>query len=316
MMLTEPLLRRLCEPVLRRVREVIGRAMKNREREGRIDEVVLVGGSSQLKVFTGFLEEVFGRRPPEAEQAGEAVALGVGLCAGVKERSEDLRELVMTDVCPFSLGVATYKDARDRNPHMAFLIQRSSMLPASHQGNFYTLHDNQRALRFEIYQGEGYYASENLKLGEIEVQVPPGPAGNQYAAVTFTYDINGVLHVSARSSGGDYRDRLILNPRLQLSETELEQARARIAQIQLAAEGTQADRLLLERALSLYTQARGRRRDALTELIGWYRSVLEGGSLIAREKAREQVESRLRRLEEWLRSDPLDAWTDEAEENQ
>lgn len=313
LLLTNPLLRRLCEPVFRRVRDVVSQAMKNREREGKIDEVILVGGSAQLEVFGDFLEELFGRRPAALDRPGDTVALGAGLCAGIKGRAEDLQELVMTDVCPFSLGVATYHNAKDRTPHMAFLIQRSSMLPASHQGNFYTLFDNQQALRFEIYQGEGYYASENLKLGEIEVQVPPGPAGQQYAAVTFTYDINGVLHVSARSSGGDYRDRLILNPKLQLSGPELEKAREQISQIQLAAQGSMAEQLLLERALRLHGQAAGRRREALSQLISWYRDIREQGGPIQREKARRQMESHLDRLEEQLSADPLssDFWTDD-----
>ncbi len=238
LLLTPPLLRRLCEPVFRRVRGVIGRAMKDRERVRAIDDVILVGGSAQLPVFGDFLEELFGRRPKVAAQPDEIVALGVGLCAGIKERAEDLQDLVMTDVCPFSLGVATYSYRGDKTPHMAVLIPRSSMLPASHQGTFYTMYDDQRALRFEIYQGEGYFASENLKLGEVEVQVPPGPAGEQSATVTFTYDIDGILHVSARSSGGDRRDRLILNSNLHLSESEREKVMARISEIELAAQGS------------------------------------------------------------------------------
>ena len=160
----------------------------------------------------------------------------------------------MTDVCPFSLGVATYSYAGDKTPHMAVLIPRSSMLPASHQECFYTLHNHQNRLRFEIYQGEGYFASENLKLGELEVQVPPGLAGEQSALVTFTYDIDGILHVSAKSSGGDYRDTLLLNPNLHLSEEGQAEAMERIRQIQLAAQGSQKEQLLLERGLRLYEQ--------------------------------------------------------------
>ncbi len=312
MTLTCALLRRLCDPVFRRVREVISRAMKNRERESRIDEVILVGGSSQLTVFGDFLEELFGRRPAVAENPGDIVALGVGLCAGIKERSEDLRDVVMTDVCPFSLGVATYNDTRDDMPHMAFLIQRSSMLPACHQETFYTLFNNQRALRFDIYQGEGYYASENLKLGEIEVQVPPGPAGRQSATVTFTYDIDGILHVSVHSSGGDHRDRLILNPKI--SDTALERAKERIEKIRLAAQ--EDGQLLLERALRLYQQVPGSHRAQLGELIRWYQTNREWGDPISREKASRHMAEQLDRLEEWMNTDPLSSgfWTDDEDE--
>ncbi len=306
LLLTPPLLRRLCEPVFRRVRGVIGRAMKDRERVRAIDDVILVGGSAQLPVFGDFLEELFGRRPKVAAQPDEIVALGVGLCAGIKERAEDLQDLVMTDVCPFSLGVATYSYRGDKTPHMAVLIPRSSMLPASHQGTFYTMYDDQRALRFEIYQGEGYFASENLKLGEVEVQVPPGPAGEQSATVTFTYDIDGILHVSARSSGGDRRDRLILNSNLHLSESEREKVMARISEIELAAQGTQKEQLLLERALRLYEQVPGRRRELVAGLIAQWNTTMGRGSPIERERAYGWIWKQLDALEEELAADPFD----------
>lgn len=102
--------------------------------------------------------------------------------------------------------------------------------------------------------GEGYFASENLKLGEVEVQVSPGPAGEQTAMVTFTYDIDSILHVSAQSSGGDFRERLILNPNLHLTEEGKVQAMERIRQIQLAAQGDQRDQLLLERAKTCHPE--------------------------------------------------------------
>lgn len=304
LVLTPPLLRQLCQPVFQQVRAVISRALKDRARTASIDDVILVGGSAQLPVFGDFLEELFGRRPKVAAKPDEIVALGVGLCAGIKARDEELQDLVMTDVCPFSLGVATCNSIYDKTPHMSFLISRSSMLPAVHRDNFYTLWDNQRALRFEIYQGEGYFASENLKLGELEVQVPPGPAGEQYATVTFTYDIDGILHVSAKSSGGDYRERLILNPHLHLTPEEQRRALERIGQIQLAAQGSQQEQFLLDKALSLYQQSLGPWRDAIGGLI-YYLQSLGDYSSTARHRAWAAAQERLEQIEAQLQADPL-----------
>ncbi len=316
LVLTNDLLRRLCGPVFQKVRGVITRAMKDRGRGGRLNDVILVGGSAQLTVFGDFLEELFGRRPHVAASPDEIVALGVGLCAGIKERAEDLQDLVMTDVCPFSLGVSTYSRRDDKTPHMAVLIPRSSMLPASHQERFYTLNDNQTGLRFEIYQGEGYFASENLKLGEVEVQVPPGPAGEQSAVVTFTYDIDGILHVSAQSSGGDFRERLILNPNLHLTEEGKERAMERIRQIQLAAQGDQRDQLLLERALRLYTQTIGQGREMVASLIGYWKNLMDCGDRIQRRRDYDRVKERLDMLEAAVEADPLEGgvWFGESEE--
>lgn len=315
LVLTNALLRQLCEPIFQKVRAVITRAMKDRERASRIHDVVLVGGSSSLTVFGDFLEELFGRRPHVAQKPDEIVALGVGLCAGIKERAEDLQDLVMTDVCPFSLGIATFSYAGDKTPHMAVLIPRSSMLPASHQERFYTLHNHQNRLRFEIYQGEGYFASENLKLGELEVQVPPGLAGEQSALVTFTYDIDGILHVSAKSSGGDYRDTLLLNPNLHLSEEGRAEAMERIRQIQLAAQGSQKEQLLLERGLRLYEQTIGQRRELVAELVGYWKRVMEQSDWIERERNYQWVKERLDLLEAQTEVDPLECgfWQDEPE---
>lgn len=196
---------------------------------------------------------------------------------------------------------------------MAVLISRSSMLPASRQERFYTLHNEQTCLRFEIYQGEGYYVSENLKLGELEVQVPPGLAGEHSALVTFTYDIDGILHVSAKSSGGDYRDKLILNSGLHLTEEETAQAMERIHQIRLAAQGSQKEQLLLERALRLYEQTTGRRRERAAGLIEYWKRLMEQGDLIGRERNYEWIRERLDRLEAQGEVDPLAGgfWCDE-----
>ncbi len=316
LVLTNDLLRQLCGPIFQKVRGVITRAMKDRGRGGRMNDVILVGDSAQLTVFGDFLEELFGRRPHVAASPDEIVALGVGLCAGIKERAEDLRDLVMSDVCPFSLGISTYSRRDDRTPHMAVLIPRSSMLPTSHQERFYTLNDNQTGLRFEIYRGEGYFASENLKLGEVEVQVPPGPAGEQSAVVTFTYDIDGILHVSAQSSSGDFRERLILNPNLHLTEEGKERAMERIRQIQLAAQGDQRDQLLLERALRLYTQTIGQGREMAASLIDYWKSLMDCGDRIQRRRDYDRIKEQLDILEAAVEEDPLEGgiWFGESEE--
>ena len=164
--------------------------------------------------------------------------------------------------------------------------------------------------------GEGYFASENLKLGEVEVQVPPGPAGEQTAVVTFTYDIDGILHVSAQSSGGDFRDRLILNPNLHLTEEGKVQAMERIRQIQLAAQGDQRDQLLLERALRLYVQTIGRQREEIVGIIDYWRYLMETGDRIQRRRDYDQVKARLDLLEAAAEEDPLadGLWFGEPEE--
>ena len=250
-----------------------------------------------------YLEELFSKRPTLAQHPEHTVALGVGLCAGIKERSEDLRDLVMTDVCPFSLGVATCDDIQDANPHMATLIQRSSILPARRTERFFTLSNNQRRIRLSIYQGENYYAADNLLLGELSVSVPPDEAGKQWAAVTFAYDINGILEVTAESSGGDRRRTVILNPQLNWSEEEIARALERLGALPDPSQPQQEDLLLLSRAERLFAELSDQRREEAAWIIQCLRQAVRSGSPIRLAQERERLSRHLDELEAWAQRD-------------
>lgn len=211
----------------------------------------------------------------------------------------------MTDVCPFSLGVATYNSKLDRDPHMAVLIPRSSMLPVSHSGSFYTLHDGQEYLSFEFYQGEDYFVSGNIKLGELRVRVPRSAAGTQCAEVTFTYDIDGILHVSVVGSGGDKRETVILNPNLHLSDEELDKAMERINNIRLTTEVHRDDRLFAQ-ALSLFERLGDDRRAALGYGLGLYCSAMHSQDHIAIRRGEKYLGELVERFMRELEEDPFE----------
>lgn len=302
--LDRELLAELCKPVFKRVEKVLRRALENKKAARGIRWVVLVGGSSRMPVFHDFLEKLMSARPVIAADPDKIVALGAGVCAGIKERREELQDIVMTDVCPFSLGVATYNSQIDREPHMAVLIPRSSMLPVSHSSRFYTLHDGQEHLRFEFYQGEDYFVSGNLKLGELKVRVPRGIAGSQWAEVVFTYDINGILHVSVESSGGDKRETVILNPNLHLTDEEMREAMERINSIRLTTEAHR-DEQLFAQALSLYERLGDERRAALSRGLELYCGAQDAQDIIAVRRAEEYLKELVERFREELSQDPF-----------
>ena len=136
--------------------------------------------------------------------------------------------------------------------------------------------------------------------------MPPGPAGEQWAIVTFTYDIDGLLHVGVESSGGDRRERLLLNPNLHLTEEGKEEAMERIRRIQLAAQGDQRDQLLLERALRLYVQTIGQRREQAASLIRYWKNLMDCGDRIQRRRDYNRVKDQLDQLEAAVEADPLE----------
>lgn len=297
-------LRAICQPIFQQVKEVIVRAVRDSSIPlSAVHDVVLVGGSSKLGVFVDYLEGLFSKRPTLTEHPERTVALGVGVCAGIKQRSAELREIVMTDVCPFSLGVATCNDIQDANPHMANLIQRSSILPARRTERFFTLSNNQRRVRLAIYQGENYYAADNLLLGELSVSVPPDEAGKQWVSVTFAYDINGILEVTAESSSGNRKRTVILNPRLNWSEEEIAQALERLNALPNQTLPQEEDLLLLSWAERLFAELPDRRREEAAYIIQALNEALQSGSSIRLAQERERLRQHLEDLEAWSQRD-------------
>lgn len=305
LVLTKSLLRELCEPYLNRMKSVMIRAMNDsRLSPSELDDVILVGGSAKLAVLGDFLEELTGRRPSVSERPDHMVAEGTGICAGIKARREELRDIVMTDVCPFSLGIAVANNAWDQNLHMAVMIQRSSMLPTSRTETFYTLCDDQTRIRLQIFQGEGYYASENLKLGELMLCVPMGKAGQHYVTVCFAYDINGILHVDARSSGGDAQETIIVNPNVQLSEKELSEKVEMLKGLRFIRNGQEEDHLLMARVERLYAELTGPEREQAAQLLSRYQQILENGDRIELMRLRKTAGALIEKWERMLYADP------------
>lgn len=305
----------ICQLVFERVREVIVHAVRDSGVPvSAMDDVVLVGGSSQMEVFMDYLEQLFSKRPTLAVRPEQMVALGVGLCVGIKQRSAELRDVVMTDVCPFSLGVATYNSQGDVNPHMAVLISRSSILPARRAQRFFTLYPDQRRIRLDIYQGENYYAADNLRLGELTVTVPPDEPGSQWVQVVFAYDINGILEVTAESSSGDRKQTVILNPKLTLSEEELQQELARLNALPTQSEIGEEDQLLFAWGQRLFAELTGPRREEAGYLLQRMQEAAQSGDPIRQAREREDVRRRLEELERWIQWDVLEQPEDEEED--
>lgn len=313
MELDQILLAQLCEPLFQRVEQVLRQALEDPNIACNIRQIVLVGGSSRMPVFQEFLQKRTSVKPILVDNPDHIVALGVGLCAGIKERKGELQDIVMTDVCPFSLGVASYNSPSDTHPHISVLIPRGTMLPASRSDRFRTLSDGQKFLKFEIYQGERYFASENLKLGELQIQVPYGPAGSGLAQVMFTYDINGILHVEAISNGGQRRETVILNPRLRLSPTQLETEMHRLEQFKLSVCAAK-EQALFQEALHLYTQLSGELRRYLGVMINAYSMAQDSGEPIWILRETKRLESFVQGIKDQAAEDPLLIFREMAEQ--
>lgn len=286
----------ICEPIFLRVREVIVRAVKNSGlRTSDITRVVLVGGSSKLEVFADFLENLFGMRPEIRENAEEMVARGLGLCCGIKNR--DIKDVVMTDVCPFSLGVGVHNNADPDRMLMEVLIPRCSMLPSSFTKRLFTVYSNQPQVKCQLFQGENLYTDENLKIGELTVRVPLAPAGISWVELTFTYDIDGILQAEVVSNGGQSSQAVIVNPMLDIGEKELQQKVEALERLKQKAGGCEEDRLILARLERIYCELLGAEREQAALLYQQFQETIKFGGIIELKKNRESIKEALARLE-------------------
>ena len=305
----------ICKPILERVELVIRNAIKNCMRKIKVQDVVLVGGSAKFVILQDFLTQLFSKTPTIPENPDFLVLNGLGIYLGIKSRAEQLQDIVMTDVCPFSLGIASYTRYNLKIPHMETIIPRNSMLPCVHTRKFYTSVDGQQILNFEIFEGEEYYTAKNKKLGQVEISVPPDKAGYQWGLVTFSYDINGILSVSAESSSGDCNNKIILNPNIHLSEKDLELAKENQKKLLYQPNIDLETYSLLNELVSLYPQAGIDEKERILYLISYYESTFEPDSLIIQKKQQLFIENEIEQIKNIIYNKPdyLDFWQDEEE---
>lgn len=248
-----------------RMSQVIETALRDSARSiDEIDEIVLVGGSSKMPVISLYLQTQLKRRPNMVASPDEVVAMGAGIYAGIKERRQDIKDLVLTDICPFTLGVSVVNYVNEKNPIMSPLIERNSVLPCS-KTNWYTnIYDNQTKIKVGIFQGEAYYCNDNLKLGDIEMDVRPVKKGEAKLKVCFTYDINGILEVEVTDCTNPESEQtkreVLASENLRLSEEELNRRLKELQSYKLLPCGGIRAKMVMARGERLFSQTLGERR--------------------------------------------------------
>lgn len=282
-----------------------------------LDELVMVGGSSHMPSVRRYIARALGREPASGTRPDTAIAVGAGICSGMKARAGNLRELVLTDVCPFTLGINVINEAQPDKALMSPIIERNSVLPTSKEGTYYTARDNQRIIDVKVYQGEQRYCDDNTYLGHLEVAVPPGPRGQQYVRVRFTYDINGLLEVDVAGKDGQ-RARLVLQDS-GMTEAEVETRLKELESLKLHPREQEGPRTLIARGEKLYAMTVGQMRDQVAAMLDWYQLQLSTQESIRVAKASRRAAAFFDQAEAYiglgdlspLDLDPLD---DEEEE--
>ena len=281
----------LAEPLVQRMRGPIERAMRDaRLQPDQLDEIVLVGGASRMPLVSRLVSRMFGRLPLRHINPDQAIALGAVVASGLKRRDAKLEEIILTDVCPYTLGTEVAKRDANGQVQTGFfhpIILRNSTVPVSREDSFSPMHDRQERLTIDIYQGENPLVANNIKLGEIGILLDPRRSRDENSVtVRFTYDINGLLQVEVTEHATQRKHELVLeqNPGL-LTPEEIRARLAALADLKVHPRDQQENIALLTRAERMYEEYL-HERDRLQEWIGHFRSALESqdNSLIARQR--------------------------------
>lgn len=244
-----------------------------------ISDVILVGGSSHMPLVQKYLESLFKREIRCTVSPDTAVALGVGIVTGIKSREDDIKDIVLTDICPFTLGINNYNEEDPYRPIFFPLIERNTTLPASVEHNFYTSVNNQREINISVAQGEKYYFANNLKLGEITVNVPPAPAEKEGVTVRLTYDINGILQIDVTRIGTNKTKSKTIISNKYLSDDEIKRKLAELEKLKIHPRDNDQVIYLVARAERLFEESKADRRVIIRERLQYFNSVVESQDL-------------------------------------
>lgn len=182
---------------------------------GEIDEVLLVGGQTRSPIVARAVEKIFGRPANREINPDEVVAMGAAIQGGIL--SGDIKDVVLLDVTPLSLGIETHGGL------FTPLIQRNATVPTKNTQIFTTVIDNQDTVAIHVLQGEREISAENRSLGHFElVGIPPSPRGAPQVEVTFAIDSNGIVKVSARDLATNQQQGMEVNPSSGLAPEEVE----------------------------------------------------------------------------------------------
>ena len=196
--LDENVLFNITHSLLESCKNVIGKAVKDSGfSAGELDSLILVGGSSQMPVLQHYLSDALNIPVLKEENMDSLVVLGLGKYIGIKQRDENIKDLVVTDICPFSLSTSTYNEQNPDLELSTVLIPKNSVLPTSKKMTLRTVHKGQTKVNISVFQGQAMYAKENLFLGQAFIHVPRNMHDYESFDLIYSYDINSMLYVEA-----------------------------------------------------------------------------------------------------------------------
>ncbi len=303
--------------LLESCKNVIGKAVKDSGfSASELDSLILVGGSSKMPVLQHYLSDALNIPVLKEENMDSLVALGLGKYIGIKQRDENIKDVVVTDICPFSLSTSTYNEQNPGLELSTVLIPKNSVLPTSKKMTLRTVHKGQTKVNISVFQGQAMYAKENLFLGQAFIHVPRNMHDYESFDLIYSYDINSMLYVEAivhstqehyifRVSKGDVLEKVDASVRLDS-----------IKEVSLALYQNNEVDALLARIERIYQEVDEETQDYLMRLHSEFTKYMETliNNIQKRKRLINQVSQILNQIEESQNVDSLDIFSQEEDE--
>lgn len=303
--------------LLESCKNVIGKAVKDSGfSASELDSLILVGGSSKMPVLQHYLSDALNIPVLKEENMDSLVALGLGKYIGIKQRNENIKDVVVTDICPFSLSTSTYNEQNPDLELSTVLIPKNSVLPTSKKMTLRTVHKGQTKVNISVFQGQAMYAKENLFLGQAFIHVPRNMRDYESFDLIYSYDINSMLYVEAivhstkehyifRVSKGDVLEKVDASIRLDS-----------IKEISLALYQNNEVDALLARIERIYQEVDEETQDYLMRLHAEFTKDMETliNNIQKRKRLIQQVSSILDQIEACQDVERLDIFSQEEDE--
>lgn len=303
--------------LLESCKNVIGKAVKDSGfSASELDSLILVGGSSKMPVLQHYLSAALNIPVLKEEHMDSLVALGLGKYIGIKQRDENIKDVVVTDICPFSLSTSTYNEQNPDLELSTVLIPKNSVLPTSKKMTLRTVHKGQTKVNISVFQGQAMYAKENLFLGQAFIHVPRNMRDYESFDLIYSYDMNSMLYVEAivhstkehyifRVSKGDVLEKVDASIRLDS-----------IKEVSLALYQNNEVDALLARIERIYQEVDEETQDYLMRLHAEFTKDMQTliNNIQKRKRLINQVSSILDQIEACQDVDQLDIFNQEEDE--
>ncbi|EIB7294871.1 molecular chaperone HscC [Salmonella enterica] len=252
-------------PLLNRLRTPIEQALRDsRLKPEQIDSLVLVGGASQMPLVQRIAVRLFGKLPYQSYDPSTIVALGAATQAACRLRHEDVEEVILTDICPYSLGVEVN---RQGVPGIfSPIIERNTTVPVSKVETYSTMHPEQDSICVRVYQGESHKVKNNILIDSFDVMLKPN-GHIQAIDIRFSYDINDLLEVDVLLEDGKSESRIISHNATSLTTQQIEASRERLQALKIYPRDMLINRTFKAQLEEQWSRALGDEREMLGEII-------------------------------------------------